>query len=114
MAAPTPLAMHDIWRVFRYLRFYPWHLTANILFNMLAVIANLFTFVMIVPFVEMLFGTAQPVAQLPPFSFDQQTLSVYLTYTLHSLQGKYGLWPCLLGIAAGYLSFSFLSNLLLL
>lgn len=111
MAAPTPLAMHDIWRVFRYLRFYPWHLTANILFNMLAVIANLFTFVMIVPFVEMLFGTAQPVAQLPPFSFDQQTLSVYLTYTLHSLQGKYGLWPCLLGIAAGYLSFSFLSNL---
>ena len=28
--------MHDIWKVFRYLKFYPWNLTANILFNMLA------------------------------------------------------------------------------
>ena len=70
MAAPTPLAMHDIWRVFRYLRFYPWHLTANILFNMLAVIANLFTFVMIVPFVEMLFGTAiMPTAPVSKINF---------------------------------------------
>ena len=103
--------MKDIWRVFTYLKYYPWLVTGNVLLNMLAVIFNLFTFVMIVPFVELLFGTATPPATPPAFALDQETLSSLLTYHLHRLEGIYGLWPCLLAIAGGYLSFSFLSNL---
>ena len=61
--------MHDIWRVFRYLKFYPLNITANLIFNMLAVFFNLFTFVTIVPFVELLFGSSQPAEPLPPFAF---------------------------------------------
>ena len=34
-----------------------------------------------------------------------------MTYTLAHFKGLYGLWRCLLAIAAGYLFFSFLSNL---
>jgi subfamily B ATP-binding cassette protein MsbA len=97
-------------RVFRYLKFYPWNITANLFFNMLAVVFNMFTFVMIVPFVELLFGTAQPPAELPPFSFDQHYLSLWLTYTLAHYKTLYGLWRCLVSIAAGYLAFSLLSN----
>ena len=101
----------SVWRIFRYLKFYPWNIAGNLTFNMLAVLFNMFTFVMIVPFVELLFGTAQPPAQLPPFTFDQAYLSLWMTYTLAHFKGLYGLWRCLLAIAAGYLFFSFLSNL---
>ena len=99
-----------VWRVFKYLKFYPWNIAANLFFNMLAVLFNMGTFIMIVPFVELLFGTAQPSASLPPFSFDQQYLSLWLTYTLAQYKGIYGLWRCLLAIALGYLFFSLLSN----
>ena len=100
-----------VWRVFKYLKFYPWNIVANLLFNMLAVVFNMFTFIMIVPFVELLFGTGQPPASLPSFSFDQEYFSLWLTYMLAQYKGIYGLWRCLLAIAGGYLLFSLLSNL---
>ena len=103
--------MSSIWRVFRYLKYYPANIATNILFNMLAVLFNLFTFVMIVPFVELLFGTSQPPASLPPFALDQEYLSLWMTFTLAHLRTRYGLWPCLVGTAVGYLAFSLLSNL---
>ena len=103
--------MHDIWRVFRYIKFYPWNIAANLLFNMLAVTFNLFTFVTIVPFVELLFGSSQPAGPLPPFSLSQQYLSLFMTHTLALLKTRYGLWTCLVGFALTYLAFSFLSNL---
>ena len=101
----------SVWRIFRYLKFYPWNIAGNLTFNMLAVLFNMFTFVMIAPFVELLFGTAQPPAQLPPFTLDQAYLSLWMTYTLAHFKSLYGLWRCLLAIAMGYLLFSFLSNL---
>lgn len=103
--------MHAVWRVFRYLKFYPWHIVANVAFNILSVFFNLFTFVMIVPFVELLFGTSQPPTELPAFSLSQEYLSTYMTYTLAALQERYSLWSCLIGIALCYLAFSFFSNL---
>ena len=101
----------SVWRIFRYLKFYPWNIAGNLTFNMLAVLFNMFTFVMIAPFVELLFGTAQPPAQQPPGTLDQAYLSLWMTYTLAHFKSLYGLWRCLLAIAMGYLLFSFLSNL---
>ena len=103
--------MKDIWRVFRYLKYYPGNIAVNLLFNTLAVLFNMFTFIMIVPFVELLFGTSQSVETLPPFTFNQEYFSLWLTYTLARYKALYGLWPCLLAISGGYLAFSFLSNL---
>ena len=102
--------MHDIWRVFRYTKFYPWNIAANLLLNMLAVIFNLFTFVTIVPFIELVFGSPQPV-ELPPFSLSQEYLSLFMTHSLALLKARHGQWTCLLGFAFVYLAFSFLSNL---
>lgn len=103
--------MSSIWRVFRHLRFYPGNIGLNLGFNMLAVLFNMFTFVMIVPFIELLFGTTPTPDSLPPFALNQEYLSIWLTYTLSHYKGLYGLWPCLIGISLGYLAFSFLSNL---
>ena len=103
--------MHDIWRVFRYLKYYPWNITANLFFNMLAVFFNLFTFVTIVPFIELIFGSPQTTGTRPPFSLSQEYLSLFMTHSLALLRAKYGQWVCLLGFAALYLAFSFLSNL---
>ena len=103
--------MTSVWRIFRYLRFYPWNIAGNLLLNTLAVFFNMFTFIMIVPFVELLFGTSQPPASLPPFSFDQEYLSLWMTCTLAQAQQSYGLWRCLVAIALAYVAFSFLSNL---
>ena len=103
--------MKDIWRVFRYLKYYPGNIAANLLLNTLAVLFNMFTFIMIVPFIELLFGTAHSVEALPPFALNQEYLSLWLTYTLAQNKALYGLWPCLLAISGGYLAFSFLSNL---
>lgn len=103
--------MSSIWRVFRYLRFYPGNIGLNLGFNMLAVLFNMFSFVMIVPFIELLFGTTPTPDTLPPFALNQEYLSIWLTYTLSHYKGLYGLWPCLIGISLGYLAFSFLSNL---
>ena len=102
--------MHDIWRVFHYTRFYPWNITANLLFNMLAVIFNLFTFVTIVPFIELIFGSPQPAESLPPFSLSQDYFSLFMTHSLGILKARHGQWACLLGFALVYLAFSFLSN----
>ena len=98
-------------RVFRYLKFYPWNIAANLFFNMLAVFFNLFTFVTIVPFIELIFGSPQTTGTLPPFSLSQEYLSLFMTHSLALLRAKYGQWVCLLGFAALYLAFSFLSNL---
>ena len=103
--------MHAVWRVFRYLRYYPWNIAANLLFNMLGVFFNLFTFVMIVPFVELLFGSSQPPTTLPPSALNQEFLSQYMTYTLALLQTRHSIWYCLIAIAIAYLTFSLLSNL---
>lgn len=78
---------------------------------MLAVLFNMFTFVMIVPFIELLFGTTPTPDTLLPFALNQEYLSIWLTYTLSHYKGLYGLWPCLIGVSLGYLVFSFLSNL---
>ena len=103
--------MHEIWRVFRYIKYYPMNITANVIFNMLAVFFNLFTFVTIVPFVELLFGSNTAPDTLPPFALNQEYLSLFMTHSLALLKARHGLWPCLVGFALVYLAFSFLSNL---
>ncbi|MCQ2294111.1 MAG: ABC transporter ATP-binding protein/permease [Bacteroidales bacterium] len=76
----------------------------------MAVVFNMFTFVTIAPFIELLFGSNQPPSELPAFSLNQQILSCYLTYYLSQAEAAYGLFPCLAAVCGGYLAFSFLSN----
>ncbi|MBQ8703552.1 MAG: ABC transporter ATP-binding protein [Bacteroidales bacterium] len=103
--------MKPILRIFRYLRYYPWQIGCNVLFNVLHILFNLGSYVMIVPFVELLFGTGEVAATQPAFALNQQALTDWAFWHLHGWRGVYGLWPCLLAVAGGYLACSLLSNL---
>lgn len=103
--------MKPILRIFRYLRYFPWQIGCNILFNVLHIVFNLGSYVMIVPFVELLFGTGTVTDVEPAFAFNQQGLSDWAFWHLHSYRDSLGLWPCLLAVAGGYMACSLLSNL---
>ncbi len=104
--------MKPLFRIFRYLKHYPWQMGLIVLFNLLHVIFNLGSYVMIVPFVELLFGTDNVSAVEPAFGLSQERLSTWAFWHLHQYSDTIGLWQCLLIVGAGYLAFSLLSNLL--
>ena len=100
-----------ILRIFRYLKHFPVQLCLNVLFNLLHILFNLGSYVMIVPFVELLFGIGDVPDAEPALAFDQEHIADWAFWHLHRYQQTYGLWTCLLVIAGGYLACSLLSNL---
>lgn len=105
-----PQSRHAILRVFKYLRFYPKEIVLNILFNLLAVVFNLFSFVLIVPVVELFFGTTTPPATEPAFSMSQSGLTDWAMWHLYNYKELVGLWPCLMLFCGAYLLCSLLYN----
>ncbi|MCR4828572.1 MAG: ABC transporter ATP-binding protein/permease [Bacteroidales bacterium] len=103
--------MKPIWRVFRYLRYYPKEIVLNVVFNMLAVVFNLFSFVMLVPVIELFFGMTEPPAAEPVLAFNQEAVMQWAMWHLYGYKDTVGLLVCLLAVAAGYLSCSLLYNL---
>lgn len=102
--------MHHIRRIFRYLRHYPRQLTGTVVFNLLHVVFNLSSYVLIIPFVELLFGMSQPPASEPTLAMNQHALTDWMLWNLYQLKDSWGLWRCLLTASAAYLACSLLSN----
>lgn len=100
-----------ILRVFTYLRHFPKEMALNIFFNVLHIFFNLFSYVLIVPFVELLFNMTQTPEVCPPFGMSQDALTGWLMWQLGAFKSAYGVWKCMLAVSAGYLACSFLSNL---
>jgi subfamily B ATP-binding cassette protein MsbA len=103
--------MKPIIRILSYLKHFPWHLGINVFFNLLHIVFNLGSYVMIVPFVELLFGLSNVPEAEPAFSMSQEGLTEWAFWHLHQYSDALGLWRCLVIIAGGYLAFSLLSNL---
>lgn len=103
--------MHHIRRIFRYLRYYPRELVGTVVFNLLHVIFNLSSYVLIIPFVELLFGMSQPPATEPALALNQHALTDWMLWHLYQLKDSWGLWRCLTTASATYLTCSLLSNL---
>lgn len=102
--------MKDVFRIFRYLRFFPKEIVLNIFFNICYVFFALFSFGMIVPFIELLFGVTDPPTAKPEFKFSQAGITDWLTWTLYQLKTDYGVMKCLLAVSVGYVTCSLLSN----
>lgn len=98
-------------RVFAYIRYFRTEFVLNIFFNILSVLFNLFSFVMIVPFVELLFGLSEPPAVQPEFAFSQSAMTAWMTWHLYNYKATLGAWKCLFLVSAGYIGGNFLSNL---
>ena len=104
--------MPSVLRIFRYLRYFPWQLILNVLCSLLSVLFNLGSFVMIVPFVELLFGSGDVPTAEPELGFSAQAVAGWVFYHLAQMRTTLGLWRVLLLIGGGYLACSLLSNLM--
>ncbi len=102
--------MKDIFRIFKYLKFFPKEIALNIFFNICYVFFSLFSFAMIVPFIELLFNISDPPSVEPVFALNQASITDWLTWNLYQLKLTYGVWKCLLFVSIGYVVCSFLSN----
>lgn len=103
--------MNDIYRVLRYLRFYPKEIGLNIIFNVLSILFNLCSFVMIVPVIELFFGLSEPPAAEPQLGFSQSEITDWALYHLYQIKESHGLWNSLFIFAGIYLGSSLMYNL---
>ena len=103
--------MKPILRILAYLKHFPWKIGFNVFFNLLHILFNLGSYVMIVPFVELLFGLGDVPDAEPAFVFSQQGVADWAFWHLNRYRDAIGRWNCLLWIAGGYLTCSLLSNL---
>ena len=103
--------MKPILRILAYLKYFPLNITFNVFFNILHIMFNLGSYVMIIPFVELLFGMGDVPSTEPQLTFSQQGIADYAFWHLHRQRETIGLWYCLLWVAGGYLACSLLSNL---
>lgn len=103
--------MKPMLRIFAYLRHFPVQITFNVVFNLLHILCSVGAYVMIIPFVELLFGVNGAPEAEPAFGLGQQQLVDWGMWHLHRYRELHGLWQCLLIVAGGYVTCSLLSNL---
>lgn len=103
--------MKNIFRIFKYIKGYKREVGLNIVFNLLYVFASLFSFIIIIPFVSVLFGIIEAPILCPEFSFNKEVIIDYFAWNLNHLSLKYGLYTCLTVLSGSYLIFAFFSAL---
>ncbi|MFA7081144.1 MAG: ABC transporter ATP-binding protein [Bacteroidales bacterium] len=103
--------MKNIFRIFKYIKGYKREVILNLVFNILYVFASLFSFVIVIPFVSVLFGIIKAPAICPEFAFNKDVIIDYFAFNLNYLSLTYGLYTCLAVLSVVYLVFAFLSAL---
>lgn len=97
-------------RIMAYLKYFPVQITMNIFFNLLHILFNLGSYVLIIPFVELMFGLNGVSDTEPELAFNQKQLVDWAFWHLYQYKASLGTWKCLLIVAGGYLGCSLLSN----
>lgn len=97
-------------RILAYLKYFPVQVTLNILFNLLHILCSLGAYVLIIPFVELMFGLNGVPEAEPELGFNQKQLVDWAFWHLYQYKAVYGIWGCLLIVAGGYVGCSLLSN----
>ena len=103
--------MKPMLRILAYLKYFPAQITGNVLFNLLHILFSVGSYVMIIPFVELLFGMNGAPATEPSFGLGQQEFVDWGMWHLYQYQAHHGPLQCLLIIAGAYVACSLLSNL---
>jgi subfamily B ATP-binding cassette protein MsbA len=103
--------MKPMIRILAYLKYFPVQITGNVLFNLLHILCSVGSYVMIIPFIELLFGVNGAPETEPAFRMGQQQLVDWGMWHLYRYRELHGLWQCLLIVAGGYVICSLLSNL---
>jgi len=103
--------MKPMIRILAYLKYFPVQIMGNVLFNLLHILCSVGSYVMIIPFIELLFGVNGAPETEPAFGMGQQQLVDWGMWHLYRYRELHGLWQCLLIVAGGYVICSLLSNL---
>ena len=83
--------MKPIVRILKYLRFFPVDIAMNLLFNVLHILFNVGSYVMIIPFVGLMFGLGDAPAAEPHLGLDQQQLVDWAFWHLYQYRDTVGL-----------------------
>ena len=107
--------MRDFLRtVFYYIRPYKLHATLNIVFNLFASVFSLFSLVLLIPFLGILFGTEDPVLEMPTAEFSANFVKDYFYYYMSTFiveSGEDGKAKALLFVSIFVLLMILLKNL---
>jgi subfamily B ATP-binding cassette protein MsbA len=103
--------MKKFFGLLKYLIPYKWHVVVNVLSNMLAAIFSLFSLAMLIPFLQLLFGTVPLVEVEPEFTLSAKGMSNYLNYFLSSLIKNHDQATALLFVIVLVVIASFLKNM---
>ena len=100
--------MNDFVRILAYVRRYSGYALLNLLFNLLTVLFSLVSIVMIIPFLQLLFGKKPPVYEAPVFAVSPAWLIDYFYYGFSHYIRNFGaetalIYLCLLVAAVFFL-----------
>lgn len=103
--------MKSYYRILRYLRPFSLNLVSSVFFNILAALFSLFSFLMVVPFLEILFGTTDLVMERPEVSVSVNSLVKLFNYQISQLIVNEGPTAALILICLLVLGTSLFKNL---
>ncbi|MFN8292914.1 MAG: ABC transporter ATP-binding protein [Chitinophagales bacterium] len=103
--------MKQFLRLLTYLLPYRLNVALNIVFNLLSVLFSLVSIVMLIPFLQLLFGKIPPVNEAPVFSFSPNFVIHFFEYKLSSIIKESGATEGLLFICIATAVIFFLKNL---
>lgn len=105
--------MKKLLRIFTLVSPYKASVFFNVLFNLLAAIASLATFASIIPFLKIIFNTADATAATVPgsFEFNQDYIENWLNYTIGTYVNTHGAVDALAITCAIVISSSFLKSI---
>lgn len=103
--------MKKFLRILAYIKPYWAHALLNVLSNILVIVFSLVTFVMLIPFLNLLFGIEDLVTIKPEFHFNAESVIGYLNYIISKIILEQGKVDALIFICLFLLSTFFLRNL---
>ncbi|NOU19980.1 MAG: ABC transporter ATP-binding protein [Bacteroidales bacterium] len=103
--------MKRFFKVFRFIYPYKWQAIANITTNLLGTAFGLFSILMAIPFLKVLFGTQPLVDVKPEFTFNVDSITQYFNYLVSQIITEHGKAKALLFIIVLVIVTSFLKNL---
>lgn len=103
--------MKKFTRLIKYLYPYKWYVVLNVFSNVLAAVFSLFSLAMLIPFLQLLFGTVPLVEVKPEFVISAKGLAQYLNYYLSEIIKTHDRASALLFVIVLVLVASFLKNL---
>jgi len=103
--------MKRFFEILRYVKNYLGYASLNVLFNVLAVVFNLFSLTMIIPFLQLLFDKTKLVYEMPEMALNTGSIVAYFNYTISSIIIERGEINALMFISVLVVVLFFLKNL---